>query len=54
MKRTVEPELMSGEEQARAYESPDDVRRWYYQSPDRLREIESVVLEANQRPAITH
>jgi trigger factor len=35
------------EEQARAYESPDEVRRWYYQSPERLREIESVVLEAN-------
>ena len=35
------------EEQARAYESPDEVRRWYYQSPDRLREIESIVLEAN-------
>ncbi|HUU73323.1 MAG TPA: trigger factor [Burkholderiales bacterium] len=35
------------EEQARAYEQPDEVRRWYYQSPERLREIESVVLEAN-------
>ena len=35
------------EEQARAYESPDEVRRWYYQSPERLREIESIVLEAN-------
>ena len=35
------------EEQARAYDSPDEVRRWYYQSPDRLREIESIVLEAN-------
>jgi trigger factor len=35
------------EEQAQAYEKPDEVRRWYYQSPDRLREIESIVLEAN-------
>ncbi len=35
------------EEQAKAYEQPDEVRRWYYQSPDRLREIESVVLESN-------
>ncbi len=35
------------EEQAQAYEQPDEVRRWYYQSPDRLREIESVVLESN-------
>lgn len=35
------------EEQARAYEKPEEVRRWYYQSPDRLREIESIVLEAN-------
>ena len=35
------------EEQARAYEKPDEVRRWYYESPDRLREIESVVLESN-------
>jgi len=35
------------EEQAKAYEQPDEVRRWYYQSPERLREIESVVLEAN-------
>lgn len=35
------------EEQAAAYEQPEEVRRWYYQSPERLREIESVVLEAN-------
>ena len=35
------------EEQAKAYEQPEEVRRWYYQSPDRLREIESVVLESN-------
>jgi len=35
------------EEQAQAYEKPDEVRRWYYQSPERLHEIESVVLESN-------
>lgn len=35
------------EDQAKAYEQPEEVRRWYYQSPDRLREIESVVLESN-------
>ena len=35
------------EEQAKAYEQPDEVRRWYYQSPERLREIESMVLESN-------
>ena len=35
------------EEQAKAYEKPDEVRRWYYESPERLREIESVVLESN-------
>ena len=35
------------EEQARSYEQPDEVRRWYYQSPERLREIESIVLESN-------
>ncbi len=35
------------EEQAQAYEKPDEVRRWYYQSPERLHQIESVVLESN-------
>jgi trigger factor len=35
------------EEQAQAYEQPDQVRNWYYQSPERLREIESMVLETN-------
>jgi len=35
------------EEQAKSYEQPDEVRRWYYQSPERLREIESIVLESN-------
>jgi trigger factor len=35
------------EEQAQSYENPPEVVRWYYQSPERLREIESMVLEDN-------
>lgn len=35
------------EEQAQSYESPQEVVRWYYQAPERLREIESMVLEDN-------
>jgi len=35
------------EEYAQSYEQPEDVVRWYYQSPERLREIESVVIENN-------
>jgi trigger factor len=35
------------EEQAQSYENPQEVVRWYYQTPDRLREIESMVLEDN-------
>lgn len=34
-------------EYAQSYEKPDEVVRWYYQQPERLREIESVVLEEN-------
>jgi trigger factor len=34
-------------EYAQSYEKPDEVLRWYYQSPDRLREVESIVLEDN-------
>lgn len=34
-------------EQAQSYEHPEEVVKWYYQSPDRLREIESIVLEQN-------
>jgi trigger factor len=32
---------------AESYEKPEEVVRWYYQSPDRLREVESLVLENN-------
>jgi trigger factor len=35
------------EEQAQSYEKPDEVVRWYYQSPERLREVESMVIEDN-------
>ena len=35
------------EEQAQAYEHPQEVVRWYYQQPERLREIESMALEDN-------
>jgi trigger factor len=34
-------------EQAKSYDQPDEVVRWYYESPERLREIESVVVENN-------
>ncbi len=33
------------EEQAQSYENPEQVVKWYYQSPERLREIESMVVE---------
>jgi trigger factor len=32
---------------AQSYERPEEVVRWYYQSPERLREVESLVLENN-------
>jgi trigger factor len=35
------------EEYAESYEHPDEVVRWYYQSTDRVREVEAVVLENN-------
>ena len=35
------------EEQAQSYERPEEVVKWFYQSQDRLREIEAVVLEEN-------
>jgi trigger factor len=34
-------------EYAQSYEKPEEVLRWYYQSAERLREVESVVLEDN-------
>ncbi len=35
------------EEQAQSYEQPQEVVKWFYQSPERLRDIESMVLEEN-------
>jgi len=35
------------EEQAQSYERPEEVVKWFYASPERLREIESAVLEDN-------
>lgn len=35
------------EEQAQTYERPEQVTKWFYQSPERLREIEAMVLEDN-------
>ena len=35
------------EEQAQSYEQPEQVVKWYYQSPARLRDVESMVLEDN-------
>ena len=35
------------QEYARSYEKPEEVVRWYYQQPERLREVESIVLEDN-------
>jgi trigger factor len=35
------------DEQAQSYEHPEEVVKWYYADPERLREIESVVMEEN-------
>ncbi len=35
------------EEQAQSYERPEEVVKWFYAEPERLREIESVVAEEN-------
>jgi trigger factor len=35
------------EEQSKSYEQPAEVVKWYYQSPERLREVESLVVEEN-------
>lgn len=34
-------------EQAQSYEEPDHVEQWYYQSPERMQEVESLALEEN-------
>ena len=35
------------QEYAQSYEKPEEVVRWYYQQPERMREVESIVLEDN-------
>ncbi|MGQ0752613.1 MAG: trigger factor [Betaproteobacteria bacterium] len=35
------------DEQAQSYERPTEVVKWFYQAPERLREIESAVMEDN-------
>ena len=35
------------QEYAQSYEKPEEVVRWYYQQPERLRDVESIVLEGN-------
>ena len=35
------------QEYAQSYEKPEEVVRWYYQQPERLRDVESIVLERN-------
>ncbi len=45
----AKPEQVKGavEEQAQSYERPEEVVRWFYQSPDRLRDFEALVVEDN-------
>ncbi len=45
----AEPEQIRAmiDEYAQSYEKPEEVVRWYYQSPERVREVEAVVLENN-------
>src|SRR5262249_39644481 len=33
------------EEQAQSYERPNEVTKWFYAAPERLREIEAIVME---------
>jgi len=45
----AEPEKLKAlvNDYAESYERPEEVVRWYYSSPERLREVESLVLENN-------
>lgn len=45
----AEPEQIKAvvEDYAQSYETPEEVVRWYFQSPERIREVESVVVENN-------
>lgn len=48
-KLTAQPDQVRAliQEQAQSYEDPEQVMQWYYQSPERMREIESLALEEN-------
>ncbi len=48
-KLTAQPEQIRAviEDMSGAYENPEEIVRWYYQQPQRLREVESLVLEDN-------
>lgn len=48
-KLVAQPEQIRNlvQEQAQSYEEPDQVVQWYYQSPERMQEIESLALEEN-------
>jgi len=48
-KLTAQPEQIRAliAEQAQSYEDPEQVVQWYYQSPERMHEIESLALEEN-------
>jgi trigger factor len=35
------------EEQAQTYEQPEQLVKWFYQAPERLRDVESMVIEDN-------
>lgn len=45
----AKPEQVKGkvEEAAQSYENPDEVVRWYYAQPQRLADVEAVVMEDN-------
>jgi len=47
LRATAEQVRAVVEEQAQSYEHAEEVIKWFYQSPERLREIESMVLEDN-------
>lgn len=47
LRATAEQVRAVVEEQAQSYEHAEEVVKWFYQSPERLREIESMVLEEN-------
>lgn len=48
-KLSVKPEQLKSfiEEHAQGYENPEQVVKWHYASPDRLKEIEPLILEDN-------